>query len=411
MRSIFLFAILLFSFAGAKAQSAEFINDYITRFRDIAINEMKRTGVPASIKLAQGIHESMAGQSDLVSRSNNHFGIKCKSNWKGESVSHTDDAPDECFRKYADPEESYKDHSDFLRSNQRYAFLFNLDPADYEAWAKGLKKAGYATNPRYPQLIIKLIDDYNLQHFSLIAMGRIADDKQQWVVMDEESKNQSVLTTPVLHKEKNRVQQVNSINQYPSDVFKINSTRVIFARKGTSFLSIAQQHNISLSKLFEYNDGMKEMSIVPIDQLIFLQRKKKSGLQEHHIVITGETTFDIAQQHGIRLENLLAFNHLKEGMIPAPGERIYLRSKAPAVPKLLNESLAGNHYSYKEASTVNIKSKTSTVSSRNIIHNVKPKEGLYAIGRQYGVTVNELLEWNNLKSEALQVGQQIKILR
>src|SRR5690606_7848185 len=201
MRSIFLFAILLFSITGAKAQSAEFINDYITRFRDIAINEMKRTGVPASIKLAQGIHESMAGQSDLVSRSNNHFGIKCKSNWKGESVSHTDDAPDECFRKYADPEESYKDHSDFLRNNQRYSFLFNLDPADYEAWAKGLKKAGYATNPRYPQLIIKLIDDYNLQHFSLIAMGKVADDKQRWVVMDGPSKNKNVLTTPVLHQE------------------------------------------------------------------------------------------------------------------------------------------------------------------------------------------------------------------
>ena len=411
MRSIFLFAILLFSITGAKAQSAEFINDYITRFRDIAINEMKRTGVPASIKLAQGIHESMAGQSDLVSRSNNHFGIKCKSNWKGESVSHTDDAPDECFRKYADPEESYKDHSDFLRNNQRYSFLFNLDPADYEAWAKGLKKAGYATNPRYPQLIIKLIDDYNLQHFSLIAMGKVADDKQRWVVMDESSRNKNVLTTPMLHKEKISVQHVNTINQYPADVFKINSTKVIFAKKGTSFLSVAQQHNISLSKLFEYNDGMKEMSIVPFDQLIFLQRKRKTGHQDHHIVITGETTFNIAQQHGIRLENLLSLNHLEEGMIPAPGERIYLRSKAPAVPKLLNESLAVNHYSYKEGSNKNINSTISTVSSKSVIHNVKPKEGLYAIGRQYGVTVNELLEWNNLKSEALQVGQQIKILR
>ena len=411
MRSILFFAIL-FSGISAKAQQAEFVNDYIARFRDIAIHEMQRTGVPASIKLAQGIHESMAGQSDLVSRSNNHFGIKCKSNWKGESVSHTDDAPDECFRKYADPEESYRDHSDFLKKNQRYAFLFNLDPADYEAWAKGLKKAGYATNPRYPQLIIKIINDYNLQHFSLIAMGKIADDKQRWVAINEDVNDKNILTTPALRKEKASVQHVNSINQYPSGVFKINSSRVIFAKKGTSFLSIAQQHNISLTKIFEFNDGMKELSLVPFDQLIYLQRKRKTGHQDQHIVISGETTFDIAQQHGIRLENLLSLNHLVEGMVPAPGERIYLRSKAPVAPKLLKESLAGNHYSYKEDSGNNaINAASSTVSSRSVIHNVKPKEGLYAIGKKYGVTVNELLEWNNLKSEALQVGQQIKILR
>src|SRR5690606_4427065 len=128
------------------------------------------------------------------------------------------------------------------------------------------------------------------------------------------------------------------------------SSRVIFAKKGTSFLSIAQQHNISLTKIFEFNDGMKELSLVPFDQLIYLQRKRKTGHQDQHIVISGETTFDIAQQHGIRLENLLSLNHLVEGMVPAPGERIYLRSKAPVAPKLLKESLAGNHYSYKEDS-------------------------------------------------------------
>src|SRR5690606_29642493 len=150
---------------------------------------------------------------------------------------------------------------DFLKKNQRYAFLFNLDPADYEAWAKGLKKAGYATNPRYPQLIIKIINDYNLQHFSLIAMGKIADDKQRWVAINEDVNDKNILTTPALRKEKASVQHVNSINQYPSGVFKINSSRVIFAKKGTSFLSIAQQHNISLTKIFEFNDGMKELSL------------------------------------------------------------------------------------------------------------------------------------------------------
>ncbi len=412
MRSIFLFAVLFISGVGASAQSAEFIKDYIARYRDIAIEEMKRTGVPASIKLAQGIHESSAGQSDLVFRSNNHFGIKCKSNWSGESVSHTDDAPNECFRKYAMPEESYKDHSDFLRKNQRYAFLFNLDPTDYEAWANGLKKAGYATNPRYPQLIIKLIKEYDLQHYSLIAMGKIADDKKEWMVMNEGSGSSDILTTPVVHKEKNSGRKVNIINQFPSGVFKINDTRVVFAKKGTSFISIAQQNRVPLAKLFEYNDDMERMDEVPFDQLIYVQRKRKTGHHDHHIVVSGETSFDIAQLYAIRLSNLLELNHLEKGMEPAPGERIYLRSKAPAQPKLMSGTLT--RYSYQDNNKNFQQMDDEYANGKNektLIHKVKPKEGLYAIGRQYGVSVNELLEWNNLKSDALQVGQQIKILQ
>jgi flagellum-specific peptidoglycan hydrolase FlgJ len=146
VRLIFLSLLLISSLAGL-AQQPEVIRSYIETYRDIAIAEMQRTGVPASIKLAQGIHETTAGTSDLVRKSNNHFGIKCKSNWTGESVSHTDDAPHECFRKYDEPSQSYKDHSDFLKRSSRYASLFNLDPLDYEGWAYGLKKAGYATNP------------------------------------------------------------------------------------------------------------------------------------------------------------------------------------------------------------------------------------------------------------------------
>lgn len=412
MRSIFLFAILLISGVCASAQSSEFIKDYIARYRDIAIEEMKRTGVPASIKLAQGIHESSAGQSDLVFRSNNHFGIKCKSNWTGESVSHTDDAPNECFRKYTMPEESYKDHSDFLRKNQRYAFLFNLDPTDYEAWANGLKKAGYATNPRYPQLIIKLIKEYDLQYYSLIAMGKIEDDKKQWMVMNDGSGNKNVLTTPVVLKEKNLERKVNVINQFPSGVFKINATRVIFAKKGTSFISIAQQNRVPLAKLFEYNDDMEILDEVPFDQLIYVQRKRKTGHHDHHIVVSGETSFDIAQLYAIRLNNLLELNHLEKGMEPAPGERIYLRSKAPAQPKLLGATLAKYSSQDDNTNSQKIDEENATRNPvKTLIHNVKPKEGLYAIGRQYGVSVNELLEWNNLKSDALQVGQQIKILQ
>ena len=412
MRSIFLFAVLLSGSFCVYAQSPDFVKDYIARYRDIAIDEMKRTGVPASIKLAQAIHESSAEQSDLVYRSNNHFGIKCKSNWTGESVSHTDDAPNECFRKYSMPEESFKDHSDFLRKNQRYAFLFNLDPTDYEAWANGLKKAGYATNPRYPQLIIKLIREYDLQNYSLIAMGKMEDDKQQWMVMNENSRNKDFSNIPVVHKENGPGKKVNVINQFPAGVFRINDTKVIFAKKGTSFLSIAQQNRVSLAKLFEYNDDMGSLDVVPDDQLIYLQRKRKSGHHDYHIVVSGETTLDIAQLYAIRLKNLLELNHLEKGMEPAPGEKIYLRSKAPLTPKLLGSTLA--KYSYRDTNKDYQKTNQEIEQNKNVktlIHNVRPKEGLYAIGRKYGVSVNELLEWNNLKSEALQVGQQIKILQ
>ena len=165
-----------------RTQGREAIENYIARYRELAIAEMQRTGVPAAIKLAQGIHETTAGTSDLVIRSNNHFGIKCKSNWTGESVTHTDDAPDECFRKYANVEDSYRDHSDFLKNNTRYAGLFRLDPEDYKGWANGLKRAGYATNPKYPLLIIKLIEDYHLQDYSLIALGKM--ERGNWAAAD-----------------------------------------------------------------------------------------------------------------------------------------------------------------------------------------------------------------------------------
>src|SRR5215208_705636 len=160
---------ILFALTGnvLLAQSPETIKKYIATYKDIAIEEMQRTGVPASITLAQGIHETGAGTSDLVVRSNNHFGIKCKTEWTGAVVYHDDDARGECFRKYDDPIDSYRDHSDFLKNRPYYTSLFKLDPTDYTAWASGLKKAGYATNPKYEQILIKLIEDYDLQDYTL----------------------------------------------------------------------------------------------------------------------------------------------------------------------------------------------------------------------------------------------------
>ncbi len=179
-RNSFIFLLLLSTFSYG--QQSETVRKYIDAYKDLAMQEMLRTGVPASITLAQGIHESGAGNSKLALSSNNHFGIKCKSNWTGETVKHDDDAKGECFRKYPSPVDSYKDHSDFLKNGARYASLFTLDPEDYTGWANGLKKAGYATNPKYPQVITKLVEDYNLQQYSLIALGKIPDTSSRWTV-------------------------------------------------------------------------------------------------------------------------------------------------------------------------------------------------------------------------------------
>src|SRR5689334_2547000 len=169
--------IALLTLAGAaRAQNPDAIHHYIDTYKDLAIAEMQRTGVPASITLAQGIYESTAGTSDLVQQSNNHFGIKCRNDWTGEWVKHDDDLKGEHFRKYPTAADSYRDHSDFLRNSPRYASLFTLDPTDYMGWAFGLKKAGYATSPKYPQALIKLIETYNLGDYTLIAMGKKADD-------------------------------------------------------------------------------------------------------------------------------------------------------------------------------------------------------------------------------------------
>src|SRR5882757_8211664 len=158
MRKLFLFLVLPFAYSAVSAQTIT-AEQYIEMYKDIAIREMKRMGVPASITLAQGLLETENGNGELVKKSNNHFGIKCKSSWSGGSVSHDDDANGECFRKYSKAEDSYRDHSNFLRGSERYASLFKLAPTDYKGWAYGLKKAGYATNPSYPAILIKSIED------------------------------------------------------------------------------------------------------------------------------------------------------------------------------------------------------------------------------------------------------------
>jgi LysM repeat protein len=378
MRKYFLSFLSLFAVIGAGAQklSAE---QYIQQYKDVAILEMKRMGVPAAITLAQGILESENGNSDLVKKSNNHFGIKCKNTWTGETVYHDDDASGECFRSYKTAEESFRDHSNFLRNNSRYGFLFKLDAADYRSWAFGLKKAGYATNPQYPAILIKNIEQYNLQQYTLSAADEVPvfdaskfqDDKVDTgtALLLNDATARMVADTAVV-----------SILDVPAKPITINGCKCVMAAQGTSLLVIASRNNIDLAKLLEYNE-LSEDGILGKTQYVFLEKKLKEGETDQYIVQEGESIYDIAQRNGIQLQYLLDYNHLNNDDKLTPGSKLELRA---------------GRSKHKKDKHPKVK-----------MHTVAPKEGLYAIAKKYNITVQELREWNKLDTDDLKIGQQL----
>ncbi|MCH5597385.1 glucosaminidase domain-containing protein [Niabella ginsengisoli] len=303
------------------AQNNEIIKNYIKTYCGIAVEEMQRTGVPAAIKLAQGIHETMAGQSPLVMKSNNHFGIKCKEGYAGPYVLHDDDAPNERFMKYESADQSYKDHSDFLKNRSRYAALFELDPTDYKGWAYGLKKAGYATHSKYPQLLINFIEKYNLEDYTLMGLGRLAfnDDVKTYFAKASNA-------APAL------MEEVPAIS-YPENDFLINNTKVIFAKAGSSLNDIARSYNIPLSRLYDMNDFGLPADKVKKGTLIFLQLKRTVSDKAYHEVQAGESIYDIAQAEGIRLESLLKYNNLSKFDSPTIGTKLKLRDDKTSLVK------------------------------------------------------------------------------
>lgn len=356
MKKLVLLFCLAFAFT-ARAQK-EKVMAYIDSYKELAMAEMQRTGVPAAITLAQGILESQWGESPLAKTSNNHFGIKCKTEWTGAKTYHDDDEKGECFRVYNSAEESYRDHSDFLKTRPHYAFLFKLDPSDYEGWARGLKKAGYATSSTYPQRLLKLINDYQLQQYSLAALTRNptpvnetaipskpvtvnpapvaapASEQPVVTVTQEPVQPETVTAAAPSHTNTAPVAQVSVSKKtnYPSGIFVINNTKVIHAAEGTSLLSLANQYDIPLSKLIEFND-LALMDVLDTDRLMFIERKPKKGAVDFHVVTEGETLHSICQQEAIRLDNLLEYNRLDRSSTVHVGEKIYLRpaTAAPTV--------------------------------------------------------------------------------
>lgn len=288
--------------------------DYIRKYKKLAIAEMKKYKIPASIKLAQGILESGNGNSTLARKANNHFGIKCHKNWKGKTFKWDDDAPNECFRKYRNVAESYRDHSSFLRTRGRYSSLFRLKITDYQGWAKGLQKAGYATNKKYATLLIRIIEKNRLYRFD--------NKKYQRKVMKGIDTTQ-FLAEVIEEPDTRKIEAVN-IPGIERKIFTNNGVRFIFAQKGDDFAKIAQDLNMYTWQISKYNDLDKNAKI-QTGQMIYIQPKKNKAEKKYHIVRKNETLFSISQLYGIKLSKLYSRNKLSKRDTIRPGQQLRLR--------------------------------------------------------------------------------------
>ena len=302
MRKIFVSIALFLSLAAsAQIRWNQTYQEYFNQYKDIAIEQMKKYHIPASITLAQGVFESAAGRSELATKGNAHFGIKCNG-WTGRKVYHDDDARNECFRAYNSAYESYEDHSRFLSGSQRYRQLFSLDITDYKGWARGLKAAGYATNPQYANKLIEIIQLYKLYQYDT--------QKSYDKFMAKHSKDKPV-------------------NQAPLHLIKIfNKNYYVIARRGDTFKTLAEEIGISYKKLAKYNERDRRDQLEE-GEIIWLKKKQKKAPKDYeellHYVRQGESMYSIAQKYGIRLKYLYKMNHLKPNYQIKIGEPLRLR--------------------------------------------------------------------------------------
>lgn len=306
---------------------------YIERYSVLAVEEMYRSGVPASITLAQGLLESRYGLSELAAVGNNHFGIKCHNNWNGSKMYHDDDRKGECFRQYDSPEESFRDHSDFLRYRDRYKFLFDLEPTDYKGWAHGLKKAGYATDPSYPQKLIKLIEEYELHRYDtkpsswtdeveIVQQEQMTDRKK---ADKEESKTRKKKKPSKKDKPQERpespskIEQAKPLTKKQSETFQfalsrqmysMNGVPFIYATAGETYSGIASRYNLFLKEILKFNDLSQEETLYP-GTIVYLQKKKNEaayGMDKYIVEGSGETLREISQRFAVRLDKLCKMN-------------------------------------------------------------------------------------------------------
>jgi LysM repeat protein len=308
---------------GTSASSKSYINTY----KDLAISEMRRTGIPASITLAQGMIESGNGKSSLAIEANNHFGIKCHNDWNGPTVKHNDDRRNECFRKYKTPGESFRDHSDFLTTTPRYRELFGLSRTDYKGWAKGLKKTGYATNPDYANMLIRKIEEYQLYEYDNSTITASSKQgKKEVPVNVMKAPVDSVLTLVTESPSGEKI----SFRALPQRVKENNRIQYIIVNDRDTRSSIEKEFELLPFELPRYNDLKSDFDLVP-GTILYLQpkRDKAEPGKETHIVKEGDTMYLISQKYGIKYKKLCQLNRIEDGSEPAPGQKIWLRNIRP----------------------------------------------------------------------------------
>ena len=305
--------------------------DYIEQYKDIAMREMQEYKIPASITLAQGLLESGNGKSELARKSNNHFGIKCHKDWTGKRTYHDDDEKGECFRVYDDPEQSYRDHSIFLAERQRYAFLFDLKITDYKAWAKGLKKAGYATLPVYANILIKLIEDYNLtQYDQMVVKGKFKYKKTNGKGQKTNGKGQkakdevesNLIYTPY------KIDDAEIVDKTPDGRYirENNKVKFIYAKEGESVYDLADMFCIYDYQIIKYNNLGKRRTLKD-NEIIYIEPKKNKAMRryKYHTIQKGETLSHVSRLYAVKLKSLYKMNDMNENSILHVGDNIRLR--------------------------------------------------------------------------------------
>lgn len=293
--------------------------DYIDMYKDVAISHMISHGIPASITLAQGCLESGDGNSSLAREAKNHFGIKCHNDWNGDRFYQMDDEVGKsCFRKYRNVSNSYDDHSDFLRGRDRYAFLFDLDITDYKGWAYGLKKAGYATNPQYAQMLIHIIEEYKLYLFdtgtSINAKALIPPSPSQLEALKE------------LKPEKSSPLYKFSLNR---TIYTKNNVAYVIASDNDTYAGIAKEYNLFTSEILRFNDLKKSQKIIP-GTVVYIERKKNKAQRyiDVHVAEKGDTYYEISQRYAVRLSSIRKYNDLKSTDIsPREGDMVLLKKR------------------------------------------------------------------------------------
>jgi len=349
--------------ATPTGSASEYALGYLNKYSILAVDEMNRTGIPASITLAQGMLESNYGRSRLATQGNNHFGIKCHSSWTGMKIYHDDNRRGECFRAYGSADESFRDHSDFLVNGSRYRELFSLSKTDYKGWARGLKKAGYATDPKYADLLIRKIEEYRLWAYDTGAAGQVV--AAQPARSASVSSTGTVVSTPAetvktLPSVKDS-SQVKPVTVQPSvkdpaavptqtvpvrtaevrdeeepikvislgtgkKVLENNNVEYVIVEEGDTFESLAERHQLLSWEITRYNDLTPGTTLKP-GQVIYLQPKRSRAAQGFslHTVEAGETMYLISQKYAVRLSDLYKMNLMDEGTECRPGQKLRLR--------------------------------------------------------------------------------------